>query len=264
MVRFRQVLDKARHRLLFLPLLFVSFAIGLTQVTLQIDRRLEGNELPEVMLTTVESARSILSTIAGGLIASVTLLLSLMLVAVQLASSQFSPRTVRDWIGDRTQQRAIGVVLGTVVYCLLVLRETRTFSEGDALTPHLSVIVAVGLGVVSLIAVVRSVDHVTDRLRIGSIASGIMEQTVDMIERNDRLAVVENPAMTPSFRPTTTEPGPEPPADALAVTSTTPGWVQQIDDDAVLAATPDGSTVYITTAVGSFTFPHAPLAWVWP
>ncbi len=264
MIKIRQLLDRIQHRLLYVPILGVIIAILLTQMMLRIDEALGDEALPKVLQTTVGSGRSILAAIAGGLISSVTLLLSMMLVAVQLASSQFSPRSVRNWIGDRTQQVAIAVVLGTSVYCLLILRETRSFSEGDALTPHLSVIVAVVLGIVSLIAVVRSVDHLTDRLRIGSVASGIMNETVALIERDERLAPDENPGMVPAGVPTHSERVEEPPPGALAVESATSGWVQQIDVPAIRDAAPEGSTVYITIAVGSFSLPDAPLAWVWP
>jgi len=264
MIRLRQLLDKVKHRLLFIPILGVLIAIGTAQAMLVIDAALGDQTLPELLLTTVDSGRAILSAIAGGLIASVTLLLSMMLVAIQLASSQFSPRTVRNWIGDRTQQIAIAVVLGTTVYCLLILRETRTFEEGEALTPHLSVIVAVVLGILSLIAVVRSVDHLTNRLRVGSVASGIMAETVAIIGRDERLAPVENPTMTPSAVPTGSEQQTDPPSNAFAIEAPSPGWVQQIHMKTIINSTPEGSTVYVTAAVGSFTFPDAPVAWVWP
>ncbi len=249
---------------MFIPTVFVIAAIVLSQVTLRIDGQLNGEQLPQVLLTTVDSARSILSAIAGGLISSVTLLLSLMLLAVQLASSQFSPRTLREWIGDRTLQGAIGIVLGTVVYCLLILRETRTFAEGEALTPHISVIVAVVLGILSLIAVVRSVDHLTNRLRIGSVASHIMGQTVALIEQDERLELTENPGVVPAPHPTRGELEQEPPDDAFPVVAPRAGWVQQIDSQQIVGAAPKGSTVYVTASVGSFMFPDAPMAWVWP
>ncbi len=261
MVRIRQIFNDARYRLMYVPLVSIVLAIILSQATLRLDAQLDGDQLPAVLQTTVESARTMLSALAGGLISSVTLLLSLMLVAVQLASSQFSPRTIRNWIGDKTLQRAIGVVVGTVVYCLGILRETRTLSEGNALTPHLSVIVAVVLGVVSLIAVVRSVDHLTNRLRVGSVASGIMNETVAMIESDERLSPVETPTRV---LPGASELDPSPPSDATPIVAGKSGWVQQVDEKAILAATPKGSTVYIATAVGSYAFPHAPLAWVAP
>lgn len=264
MVRIRQILNDTRHRLIYVPLVSIVLALVLSQITLRIDARVDEDQLPRVLQTTVESARTMLSALAGGLISSVTLLLSLMLVAVQLASSQFSPRTIRNWIGDRILQRAIGVVLGTVVYCLGILRETRTLSEGNALTPHLSVIVAVVLGIVSLIAVVRSVDHLTNRLRVGSVASGIMKETVALIESDDRLALVDSPAPIPAVATGGAGLKPSPPDNAVAVTANKSGWIQQIDTKAIMAATPRGSTVYITTAVGAYSFPTAPLAWISP
>ncbi len=242
----------------------VLTAIAVSRLTLRIDSRLSAEQVPRLVETTVDSARTILSALATGLISSVTLLLSLMLVAVQLASSQFSPRTLRDWVGDRTQQWAIGIVLGTVVYCLLVLRETRTFAEGNALTPHTSVIVAVVLGIVSLIAVVRSVDHLTDRLRVGSVASGLMDETLAMIERDERLAAVENPGLVPAAQPTGSDLAKEPPDGSLPVPAPSSGWVQQIDTEAILQGAPEGATVYLTTAVGSYSLPSAPLLWVAP
>ena len=260
MVRLRQLLDQVRHRLLFIPALFTIGAVVLAQGMLQLDASIDDNNLPETLQTTVDSGRAILSAIAGGLISSITLLLSLTMVAVQLASSQFSPRTVRNWIGDRTQQRAIGVVLGTTVYCLLVLRETRSFEEGDALTPHLSVILAVVLGIVSLIAVVRSVDHLTDKLRVGSMASQLSGETIALIRQSSDAetgTTVDGPV------PLTKE-DLAPPAEAVAVEAKGMGWIQQIDTGALLRAAPEASTVYVPASVGDFVPDGAPLAWVVP
>lgn len=264
MVKFRQLADRLRHRIVLIPILFVIGAFVLSQVTLQIDRLGDFENLPRVLQTTVDSGRAILSAIAAGLITSVTLLLSMMLVAVQLAGSQYSPRTAREWIGDRTQQLAIGLVLGTSVYCLLILRETRTFSEGEALTPHLSVMLALVLGVASLVGVVRSVDHLTNSLRIGAVANNIMRNTVQIIERDKRLNPSEKPVLAPAARLTEAEADSSPPDGALAITARTAGWVQQIDEDALFAAAPANSTVLITAALGSFMMPEAPMAWIWP
>lgn len=267
MVRLRQTLDQLRHRLGFIPSAAIVTAVVIAQLMLWVDGRLDDDAVPRFLQTTVGSGRAILAAIAGGLISSVTLLLSLMLVAVQLASSQFSPRTLRNWIGDRTQQWAIGIVLGTTVYCLLVLRETRVFDEGGRdvaeLTPHLSVIVAVVLGIGSLLAVVRSVDHLTNHLRIGSVAASLLAETVDLIETTDR-RWVDNPDLNPASVPTESERTIERPADAVPVLAPSAGWVQQIDTEAILRALPEHSTIDVTIAAGSFSYPGTPIAWMWP
>ncbi len=239
-------------------------AIMLSQATLAVDRQLAASDVPRIVTTTVDGGRVILSSIAGGLIASVVLLLSMMLVAVQLASSQFSPRTVRNLIGDRSLQVAIGLVLGAAVFCLLVLRETRALEEGEELIPHISVVVGVLFGLGSLVAVVRSVDRVTNRLRVGVVARELLEQTVSIIEETNGAPSLDSPRLTPAQRPTERERVVEPPEDATAIESDKTGWIQQVDTNAVLETVPEGSTVYLVVPVGAFVQRGTPLAWVWP
>ena len=239
-------------------------AILLSQATLAVDRRLGASDVPRIVTTTVDAGRVILSSIAGGLIASVVLLLSMMLVAVQLASSQFSPRTVRNLIGDRSLQVAIALVLGAAVFCLLVLRETRALEEGQELIPHISVVVGVVFGLGSLVAVVHSVDRVTKRLQVGVVAKELLDQTVSIIEETSGTPSLEGPQLTPAQRPAASEQTAEPPKDAIAIESDKTGWIQQVDPDAMLDAVPEGSTVYFVVPVGSFIQRGTPLAWFWP
>ncbi len=262
MVRLRQAVHKFANGLLFIPLAFVVAAVVVSQAMTAVDGRFEDAAIPTTLTTSVDGARSILSAIAGGLISSVTLLLSLVLVAVQLASSQFSPRTLRGWTSNRTQQVAIGLVLGTAVYCLLVLRETRTLSDDRVLAPHLSVLLAVTLGVLSLIAVLRSVDELTNSLRIGSVAQSITDQTVDAIhKRADRL-LLQRPGQQVAVPPLAEFTAPH--EGALAIPAPRSGWVQQIDEDRLLDAVPAGSVIQLVAPVGAFAMKDSPLAWVTP
>lgn len=262
-VRLRQIADRMRHSLSFIPTMYVLGAIVLVQILLWIDRMLT-NELPDWFETTVESARAVFAAIAGGLITSTTLLLSMMLVAVQLASSQFSPRTLRNWLGNRTVQNAVGFVLGTTVFCLMALRSARSFDENDtAVVPHFTVLVAVALGVLSLVAVVRTVDHITHTMRVGSIAARVTAETISVVERvyrrEDRpLDVgVESGAVRPDGSV-------DVPRGATALETPSAGWIQQIDDDALLASLPERSTGYLTATIGSFVTASSPILWIAP
>jgi len=263
-VRLRQLADRMRHSLSFIPTLYVIGSVILVQGLLWIDAQLTDQSLPVVLETTVESARSVFGAIAGGLITSITLVLSMMLVAVQLASSQFSPRTLRNWLGNRTVQHAVGFVLGTTVFCLLALRSTRSFGEDeDAVVPHLTVMVAVALGVLSLVAVVHTVDHITHSLQVGSIADRVATETIDVIERvyrNEPTSIqvgVESGALRADGTI-------EVPIGAAALEASDSGWVQQIDDDMVFNSIPEHSTGYLTAAVGSFVTNRSPIMWIAP
>lgn len=262
-VQVRQFVEQVRHRILYIPLLCVVVAIPTSQATLYLDHQVV-DLLPSWLETTVDSGRAILTSIAGGLIASITLLLSMMLIVVQLAGSQFSPRTTRDWLGDRSQQWGIGLVLGATVYCLLVIREFRTPVDGDPFTPHLSVIVALVFGIGSLIAVVRSVDHLANGVRIGAVASRIAEETVQLIGEAEEITVFEKPDATPAGQRMTSMLDRDWPDDAVAVCAPHSGWIQQISESTVLGLLPEGGTARITAVIGGFTLQEAPLMWVWP
>lgn len=264
MVRLRQAVYDFVNGLLFIPLVFVLGAVVVSQAMTAIDGQFDDAAIPTTLTTSVDGARSILSAIAGGLISSVTLLLSLVLVAVQLASSQFSPRTLRGWTSNRTQQVAIGLVLGTAVYCLLVLRETRTLSDDQVLAPHLSVLLAVLLGVLSLIAVLRSVDELTNSLRIGSVAQSITDETVEAIRRRADQLLLQRPGQQVAVPPQTDVGAPSPSEEALAIPAPRSGWVQQIDEDRLLDAAPEGSVIRLVAPVGTFAMKDSPLAWVAP
>ncbi len=200
-VRVRQLIDQFRHRLSIIPGLYVAAAIALSQLSLWVDRQIDPADVPDVLATTVGSARSVFAALAGGLITAITLLLSMTLITVQLASSQFSPRTVRDWIGDRTLQNTVGLALGSAVFSLLALRSTRTFGDGQgAVVPHLTVLAALALGVVSLFALVRSVDHIAHSVRVGSVAERIKDETLEAIEGEASLRAGQAPSGVPAAR----------------------------------------------------------------
>ena len=266
-VRARQWIDQVRHRLSFIPGVYVVVAIILVQVTLLIDRNIDATRLPTPLRTTVAGARSVLTALAGGLITSITLLLSMMLITIQLASGQFSPRTLRDWLGDRRLQNTVGLALGTTVFALLALQAARSFGDSAdiELTPHITTLVALALGLMALFSVVRSVDHVTHSVRIGSVSRRIATQTIGAIEQNDRLASDQEPTSVPATNVGRTSAAmPDLPEGAGAIETPLPGWVQQIDDDKIIASLPEGSVGYVTVALGAFLPAHAPVMWVDP
>ncbi|WP_420452224.1 DUF2254 domain-containing protein [Ilumatobacter sp.] len=266
-VRIDQVVDRIRHRLTFVPVVYVVVSLIVSQLLLWGDRTVWADSLPVLLTTTVTSARSVFAALAGGLITSITLVMSMMLVAVQLASSQFSPRTLRDWLSDRVLQHTIGLVLGTTVFNLMALRSTRSFAEdGREVVPHVTVLVAVVLGVVSLVAVVRSVDHLTHSLRIGSVAERIATATIAAIRSSEDVRPGQGSAAVPAaseIDPRHVGPD-EVPDGAAAVEAWTTGWMQQFDSEAVIRALPEGATGHVVATLGGFVVEGTPLMWISP
>ena len=133
------------------------------------------------------------------------------------------------------------------------------------MTPHFSVLLALALGVLALFGVVRSVDHVTHSVRIGSVSRRIANETIEVARSGNELRAGQRPAAVPA----TTLDGTEPdqhgiPDSASPIITPYAGWVQQIDEASIIEALPDGATGYITAPLGGFIPAEAPLMWVDP
>jgi uncharacterized membrane protein len=108
----------------FVPIVFIVIAVCLAFSFLYLDSQIKfsSNEFTQYMFAgSAESARSILSTISGAMIGVAGTVFSITLVGLSLASSQFGPRLVKNFMYDRFNQIVLGTYISTFIYCLLVL-----------------------------------------------------------------------------------------------------------------------------------------------
>jgi uncharacterized membrane protein len=155
-----------RTSLWFVPSLEVVAAIGLFIGTLAADRAAYRGDfgLPGWVISgSADAARQILTTIAAAIITVVGVVFSIILVTLTLASTQFGPRMLRNFIRDRGTQLTLGTFVATFVYSVLVLAAIGTGSHGD-FVPHISVTVTLGLTVIDLAEAIREQGGGPDRL----------------------------------------------------------------------------------------------------
>jgi hypothetical protein len=165
--------------------------------TVAIDRR--AQTLVPVSLTgSPNSARMLLSAAATSMMTLITLVLTVTTVTVQLAMGQFSPRIVRALLHDRQSQLSHGLFLATFGYALLGIREVENVAEGKDGVPGVTVVVAYGLVLASIVTLLLYVNHASDALRV----AGLIDLVGDEVRRNvdraypappDRPAVADDP-----------------------------------------------------------------------
>lgn len=130
------------------------------------------------------SAQEVLGTIATAVLTFTGLVFSIMIVALQLASSQFSPRVMRTFLRDRGTHATLAVFVGTFVYTLATLQSVRERgSDGDAFVPGEAVTVAIVFAVVTLLTFVYFVYHIASSIQVVSIIESVAEETRSTIER---------------------------------------------------------------------------------
>jgi len=95
-----------------------------------------------LFVNSVDSARSILTTISGAMIGVAGTVFSVTLVALTLASSQLGPRLIKNFMYVRLNQVVLGSYISTYLYCLIVLNAIRE-TGGDTFIPVLSILIAI-------------------------------------------------------------------------------------------------------------------------
>ena len=121
MRRFR-IVHALTRRLWIIPSLGVVSGVLLSLITVAIDRRSENGLLSHTIVGNASDAQTILTTIAMSVVTLTSIVLTVTLVAVQLAMGQFSPRIVRALLDDRGDQLAVAIFAATFTFALFSLR----------------------------------------------------------------------------------------------------------------------------------------------
>ncbi|NYF09420.1 putative membrane protein [Leifsonia sp. AK011] len=193
-----------------LPTLAVVLAVALGIALPLVDRAVDASLPPSVagflFAGGVDSARAVLSAISGSLITATSLTFSLTVVALQLASSQASPRVLRTFAKDRAVQDTLAMFVGTFAYALTVLRTVQDATDAsDAQVPRIAVTLASLLTFASVITLALFLGHLARQLRVDTVMRQVHSETghtIDLVASTS----TEGPEVLPSgLRPETRE-----------------------------------------------------------
>ena len=150
-----------RSSLWALPLLMVLAACGLAYATLHVDIGLGGSSVWFLFSGNSDQAPQFLSNLVTAMITMATLVVSITMVVLTLAAQQLGPRLIRSFMSDRRTQTTLGLFVGTVVYLLLVLRNTYGQTES---VPNLAVTGGTALVLVCVATLIFFVHHLAQSI----------------------------------------------------------------------------------------------------
>lgn len=249
--------DALRSSLWFVPSLFVLGAVALAQGLIEVDHMLPVGKLeealPRIFAVGPSGARSVLATIAGSMISVAGVAFSITIVALSLASSQYTSRILRNFMRDRANQIVLGTFVGIFVYCLWVL---RTISEGDAyaFVPVTAILFSMLLAIVGIACLIFFIHHIANAIQAEHIILAATSETIDAIDRlfpenmADPAEVVHPPL-------------PDAQTTWHTVRAASTGYLQTVDGQGLVAfAVERDCVVRMDLAVGAFVVEGSPLA----
>lgn len=177
--------ENLRTNFWFVPTIMVLLSIVLATGLLTLDRLTQDtvtSELEWVYTGSPEGARALLAAVASSVITVAGTTFSITIAVLTLASSQFGPRLLRNFVRDRSNQIVLGTFIATFIYCLLVLRTIRGLEETQ-LVPSLSVTGGVVLAVVSIGVLIYFIHHIAESIQADYLIALISRDIDDAIDR---------------------------------------------------------------------------------
>jgi uncharacterized membrane protein len=239
--------EYVRGSLWVLPTLSVLAALAAGAVLSSIS---VGAHSPLAFPGTPDDARTLLFGITGTMVTVIALLLGLAVVALQLSSTQFSPRLLRNFLRDRPNQVVLSAFVATFAYSAAGLYTVGVSGGSRTVAyPRLAVSGALVLMFVSLGLLVFFADHLVHSIQVDAIMESVQRNT---------LAVIADGLLAGG------QEAPEVPGWAVPVMSPRSGYVQAVRPGKLLPyAARHGTFLRLRPRVGEHVVAGTTLAWIW-
>ncbi len=199
----------------------------------------------------LDSATAFLQSLATSVITVTGLTFTLIIVALQLASQQFSPRLLREFMRDRVIKAVLAVLVSAFVFAITALRHVGH----EESVPDLTLLIAFGASLAVLIAILAFLTHIARALRVDTMMRAVHDETDRAIKK---------------FYPGYGDPRPRPPeeldvkGEGEPVRAGSSGFVRFVDVNGLVrtAVTAD-VLIELETRPGDHVVRGAPLASVW-
>lgn len=261
MMKLKQWWNDLRSSLWFTPVVFVVAGMALAAGLVELDGMVKDDLLyryPRLFGAGAEGSRGMLTIIAGSMMTAVSVSFSITVASLAQASSQYTPRILRNFMRSRTTQVTLGILSGVFVYCLIVLRTVRG-SDEIQFVPSLSVMFGFILALAGVGALIFFIHNAAVSIQASHILAALSEETVAAVDRlypeelGDDLDKENARA-------------PQEVLDALSwqtVLAARTGYVQSVDSDALLRLAREcDAVIKLECRIGGFVIERTPLAMV--
>lgn len=195
-----------------------------------------------------DDARTLLIAISGTTVTVIALVLGLTVVALQLSSTQYSPRLLRNFLRDHPNQVALSVFMATFAYSAAGLFTVGVGPDPQDF-PRLAVSGAIGWMFASMAMVVYIADHLSHSLQVDAIMQWVERDALEVVAR-----LPHDIDMVP----------PAPPPWAVPVAAKTSGYMVTAHPELLLPlASRYGVSLALTKRVGEHVVAGTTLARIW-
>ncbi|MBD1836811.1 DUF2254 domain-containing protein [Coleofasciculus sp. FACHB-64] len=264
-IKLGKLWDSLHSSYWFVPTLMALSAIALAFGMLSLDRAAKSGPIESlgwIYTGGPDGARTLLSSVAGSMITVAGTAFSITIVALTLASSQFGPRLMRNFMQDTGNQVVLGTFIGTFIYCLLVLRTVRG-DDYNVFVPQISVTIGMVLALASIGVLIYFIHHVSTSMQASHIIRDVGRELDNAIDRLFPQKIGQGKSVPKQRSVAEIPAGFE--KEAAPMLAKESGYLQAIDDELLMKiATSKDLLLRLKYRPGKFIVEGSELVMIWP
>ena len=176
----------------FIPSACVLAGILLAPILVTIDEHFDRETVRELSFAFTgddEAARAIMTTIAGAVLGVAGTTFSITIAVLSMASSQFGPRLLRNFLTDTPNQFVLGAFIGTFSYSLLVLKAIHKYDVAFGV-PQLAVTFGIIMAIICALLLVYFVQHMVHAIQASHVIEGASNEAIKNFTTGIKTAVI--------------------------------------------------------------------------
>lgn len=182
-VTFRKFVNSIAFVPGVIAVLFLLLSIGMIYFDFSpLGKQIKSN-LHWLSLKDASTARSICTSIAGGILSLAVFSFSMVMILLNQAASQMSNRILAKLIGNRFQQVVLGFYIGTIVYALFLLSTIRDIDSG-IYVPAMSTYLLITLTIIDIFLFIYFLHYITDSVKYETIINDIYTNTLNTLKHS--------------------------------------------------------------------------------
>lgn len=185
-IRFISFINNIRGKIAFFPTLFSIVGFGFAMLMLYLEKigisSFVIEHVPQLVINNADTAKTLLSFLTGGIISIMVFSFSMVMVLLNQASSNFSPRVLPGLISNKHHQFVLGIYLATILYNTFTLVGINPQENDKYQLPGFSVLIGIILTVLCLGAFLYFIHSISQSIQVSNILEGIYKKAIKRLE----------------------------------------------------------------------------------
>src|ERR1700722_13093981 len=256
--------EALRTNLWLIPVVETIAVVVLFVVTYTVDRSAYDGRIqfpPWVISGTADVARVLLATVAAAIITVIGIVFSITIVALTLASTQFGPRMLRNFVRDPGTQLSLGTFVASFCYAMIALVSVGGGPHGD-FVPHLSITVTFMLTLADVAVLIFFLNHIASMIQLPVVIARIaatLDKEIAALDVGGDFGI--GAARGPSHEELCARLA----ESGAPIRTPRSGYLQVVRHDSLLkTATKADAVIQLPYRPGHFVVAGQVIAWVWP